>query len=165
MKVVFLDIDGVLQPSNNQQRFKHIDEIDDIIARLNQKIPQYADWQQYLKHGGAYDITAVMYDWDEAAVKRLHNILETTGAKIVLSTDWRYKDTPFMRALLSLHDFDKYLVGSTYFIKDYSVSHGDENYKERYEHVEAARSAYREFRSKLQKSFEEDYPPKQEEDK
>ncbi len=30
MKVVFLDIDGVIQPLGKQDRFKHLDEIEEI---------------------------------------------------------------------------------------------------------------------------------------
>ena len=39
MKVVFLDIDGVIQPLGKQDRFKHLDEIEEIAKALDQKIP------------------------------------------------------------------------------------------------------------------------------
>lgn len=164
MKVVFLDIDGVLQPHANKNRFQHINEIDAIVGDLNEKFPQYADWQQFTEKAGQYDITAVMYDWDQGAVDRLRHVLDTTGAKIVLSTDWRYKDTPMMKALLALHGLDKYLVGSTYFIKDYNVGYGDDDYKERYERVAKNRAAYRQFKAYMQKCFDEAYPPKEDEE-
>ena len=37
MKVLFLDIDGVLQPCGRQERFEHKDEIPAISAELNKK--------------------------------------------------------------------------------------------------------------------------------
>ena len=41
MKVVFLDIDGVIQPLGKQDRFKHLDEIEEIAKALDQKIPGF----------------------------------------------------------------------------------------------------------------------------
>ena len=38
MKVVFLDIDGVIQPLGKQDRFKHLDEIEEIARRNRQGI-------------------------------------------------------------------------------------------------------------------------------
>ena len=35
MKVIFLDIDGVLQPLGRQNRFEHIKEVPDLCRELN----------------------------------------------------------------------------------------------------------------------------------
>ncbi|MDR0939788.1 MAG: hypothetical protein LBN29_10665, partial [Mediterranea sp.] len=65
---------------------------------------------------GAYGRAAVYYDWDKPAVERLREILDTTGAKIVLSTTWRRMGIPIMRALMAIHHLDSYLVDSTFCI-------------------------------------------------
>jgi hypothetical protein len=67
MKTIFLDIDGVLatnkQFSRNREKFKH-----------NYK------WAE------EYDVP---YPYDEGCVKILNEIVESTGAQIVLSSDWK----------------------------------------------------------------------------
>lgn len=39
MKVVFLDIDGVIQPLGKQDRFKHLDEIEEIARHWIRRFP------------------------------------------------------------------------------------------------------------------------------
>lgn len=65
MKVLFLDIDGVLNSR-------------DFVRRRRASDKNYRLW----------------LDVDEIAVKRLQRILKETGAKVVLSSTWRlYKDS------------------------------------------------------------------------
>ena len=81
MKVIFLDIDGVLQPYNSGERFEHDSE--KIVQELTDK--KGIDYSQYYK----IDVAAAYYDWDYSAVNTLRYILEQTDAKIVVSSDWR----------------------------------------------------------------------------
>ena len=41
MRIVFLDIDGVLQPTWSRNRFEHINEIEDVARQLEAKNPGY----------------------------------------------------------------------------------------------------------------------------
>ncbi|MEN8218870.1 MAG: HAD domain-containing protein [Pseudomonadota bacterium] len=122
-KVIFLDIDGVLQKISSQKRFKHLDSV----KALREKYAKYNDADfQSLNH---YDMAAVQYDWSEEAVGMLKLICEYTGCKIVISSDWQgSNDLKQLQLLFSLHDLDKYLVDVTGYFH-YSKSRAD-NIKE-----------------------------------
>lgn len=96
-RVIFLDIDGVLQPDWHRERFKHDRK------KLQQELAEkYLD-QRYLKID-EYDVAAVYYDWDAGAVQNLKTLL-AEGAEIVLHSNWR--DTisiENLRLLFKLHD-------------------------------------------------------------
>jgi hypothetical protein len=66
-KYIFLDIDGVLATSKE-------------FNMNTQKFWEKNEWAKNLK---------VPYKWNESAVKIFNEILETTNAEIVLSSDWR----------------------------------------------------------------------------
>jgi hypothetical protein len=106
-KVLFLDIDGVLQPYGAQDRFKHIKEADEFNRKLLDEFS--VDYSRY----NVYDVMAVYYDWDKGAVAELKRILDTTGAKIVLSSDWRDKTIYRMADLCRIHGLDGYLIDAT----------------------------------------------------
>lgn len=138
MKVIFLDIDGVLQPCSSQERFAHKDEIPGICARLNKKIKTNFDYESYIADSDARlcDIGAVYFDWDKTSVERLRRILDTTGARIVLSSDWRERGMIQMKGLMAIHKLDNYLDDATYCILDserFCSSENYLNYKEKQE--------------------------------
>lgn len=114
MKVVFLDIDGVLQPHGSRNRFSHMKEIGELCEKLHEQNPSfdYANWVENVKFAD-YDVAAVYYDWDIPSVERLCKVLDTTGARIVLSTNWKEKGLEPMRALMAMHGLDKYLLTIT----------------------------------------------------
>ena len=113
-KVLFLDIDGVLQPTTNQYRFDHdMDALKEQLAKEYNE-PAYLELDKY-------DVAAVYYDWDKNAVEELRILLEETGAEIVLSSDWRgSKNLEQMRLLFRIHDLDGYLTELLPRIKEFS---------------------------------------------
>ena len=107
-KVIFLDIDGVLQPATSQERFQH--DMDALKAELAVK---YDD--EHFLELDKYDVAAVYYDWDENAVRLLHDILRHCDEEIVLSSDWRQtKNLEDMRTLMKIHNLDQYLTDMNY---------------------------------------------------
>lgn len=58
MKVVFLDIDGVIQPLGKQDRFKHLDEIEEIAKALDQKIPGF-NYYEYVSEEITQKVSSV----------------------------------------------------------------------------------------------------------
>lgn len=101
MNVIFLDIDGVLQPFNSKNRFLHRDR--DLIKILSNAYN--VDYSIY----DYYDVAAVYYDWDEQAVYRLKYILNETNSKIIVSCNWRSNKFPNkMKDLLTIQGLDNY---------------------------------------------------------
>ena len=85
-KVIFLDIDGVLQPTSAQERFNH-----DMEALKVELAEKYQD--DHFLELDKYDVAAVYYDWNKQAVERLRGLLWHCDAEIVLSSDWRQTKT------------------------------------------------------------------------
>jgi hypothetical protein len=78
-----------------------------------------------------YDVAAVYYDWDKTAVAELKRILETTGAKIVVSSDWREETIDNMVDFCRMYDLDDYIVGATVKKYDYmNIKKVNERYKD-----------------------------------
>ncbi|MDR1459382.1 MAG: AAA family ATPase [Bacteroidales bacterium] len=121
-KIIFLDIDGVLQPST-QYRFEHINEIDELNQQLQKKYG--VDYGVYDK----YDVTAVYYDWNKKAVADLKRILDVTGAKIVVSSDWRRATLDRMVDFCTIYGFGDAIVGSTITGDIDKIKKGDEKYR------------------------------------
>jgi len=107
-KIIFLDIDGVLQGYSSQKRFEHMKEMPALQKELSEK--HNADYLAYDK----YDVAAVYYDWDPHAVSLIKKILAETGAMIVISSDWRRSgDLQRMKDLFEIHGMGEFVVGMT----------------------------------------------------
>ena len=100
MNIVFLDIDGVLQPHFSNYGFNANKKI---IETLSNKYN--IDYHQY----DFYDVAAVYYDWDEQSICRLKYILDKTNSKIIISSNWRNNELPNkMKDLLAIQGLDSY---------------------------------------------------------
>ncbi len=98
MKVVFLDVDGVL----NSERYW--DRVRDTITDLD-----------YMTGSGKLI--------DDEAVGRLNALIEATGAKVVVSSTWRRKRTvEELQALLASRGFAGDVVGKTADYVDAAVA-------------------------------------------
>lgn len=102
--IIFLDIDGVMQPDRYRTRFNK-----DRNALKKELAKKYND-DGYLEID-EYDLAAVYYDWSKKAINNLTKLVTLNNAKIVLSTAW--KDLiPFknMLRLFKIHQLDSYIL-------------------------------------------------------
>ena len=113
-KIIFLDIDGVLQPASSQERFEHIcyndfenSDMPELYKHLKYKFNiDYSIYNQY-------DVAAVFWDWDKSSVDLLKLTLSLTGAKIVLSSDWRRDGFDRMKDFFTIYGLEKYFIDCT----------------------------------------------------
>ena len=106
-RVIFLDIDGVLQPPSRQTRFKHD------LEELRRSLAERFDDETYLSMD-KYDLGAVYHDWDSGAVERLGRLCADCNARIVISSDWRRSNsTRRLQALFRIHDLHGYVIDAT----------------------------------------------------
>ena len=115
-RVVFLDIDGVLQPAFRKGGNYHDEVIMELCRELEDRTGGCYPYSVWCPSNeiGQMDLAAVYYDWDRDAVERLRYALEVLDAGIVLSTNWREdRGRRGMAALLAVHGLDEFLCGYT----------------------------------------------------
>ena len=116
-RVIFLDIDGVLQPTVSQERFKHLK--DGSAERLIQDVRESCLWVTH-----SYDalfesedfrllLLGVYYDWDRDAIAFLKTLLQKSGARVVLSSTWRSCGLKALELFFFLHGLKDFLKGVT----------------------------------------------------
>lgn len=110
MKIVFLDINGVLQPYDKEYV---IPNDENFIENLSKKYN--IDYSIY----NFYGVCHVYFDWDKDSLRRLKTILDETGAKIIMSSNWRSKKYPNkLKDYLTIHGLQDYYLDSTVFVDD-----------------------------------------------
>ncbi len=103
--IIFLDIDGVLQPCHHRYRFEN--NLDDLKASYILEDPSYTTLNKY-------DLGAVKYDWRPESVELLKQLCILGKAKIVLSSNWRTgKTIEQLKLLFKIHGLDTWLVDKT----------------------------------------------------
>ncbi|MCD8028895.1 MAG: hypothetical protein LUF02_09630 [Erysipelotrichaceae bacterium] len=114
MKVIFLDIDGVMQPFYNTNRIRcDLDKVvKDVVDKFNDE--SYYDMNKI-------DVAALCLDWQQEAIDYLKELIKQTDAKIVLSTGWRYLGYDYMVKLLKIHSLDQYVIGQTDFYHNIEI--------------------------------------------
>ena len=92
MKIIFLDIDGVLATDKEFMRNKE---------KFWKKHPAMAELK-------------VPYPWNEEAVKVFNEILDETGAEIVLTSDWRlHWNLDELKGIFTWNGVKKHPIGVT----------------------------------------------------
>lgn len=105
-RIVFLDIDGVLQPFTNLKRFYCS------LQAVKKEVAKKLNDNSYLDDDG-YNIAAVYLDWHQEAISNLKKLLDESKAKIVITSNWRYLGFDFLKRLFKIHGLDKYLLEMT----------------------------------------------------
>ena len=102
--IVFLDIDGVIQPYSHDFRFDH--KLDELPKHLAEKFKD----EIYL-NCNIYDLGAAYFDWDELALGRIKQILRNFNAYLVIHSAWRESvHMHHLKALFKLYDMDDYIL-------------------------------------------------------
>lgn len=113
MKVLFLDIDGVIQLFT-QYRFDHEpDEVNELCRELTKKFHGVFDYSAWTVDTGGVNyctFSAAVWDWNKEKIEQLKRVLEVTGAKIVLSSSWRDNGFDAMAALFRIWGLDKFYI-------------------------------------------------------
>lgn len=105
-RIVFLDIDGVLQPFTNLKRF------DCNLQAVKKEVAKKLNDNSYLDDDG-YNIAAVYLDWHQEAISNLKKLLDESKAKIVITSNWRCLGFDYLKRLFKIHGLDKYLLEMT----------------------------------------------------
>lgn len=107
MKVIFLDIDGVLYPCR-----KRISPYMEYDFDRTQLAKQYHC--QAIQELSDFDLACVLYGWDKQAVKRLKQLVDVTQAVIVISSSWKFSHSlKQLQALFAFFDLQDAVIDKT----------------------------------------------------
>ena len=129
MRVLFLDIDGVIE--SGQKRFDHsCEEIWELCRKYTEAFGDfdYVKWAGREQSNPFWTLPAVTCDCVPKALTELKRLLEATDAKIVLSSTWREFGEKAMRALFKIPGLDTYYVDNT-LLNPFFPSDTVENWK------------------------------------
>lgn len=126
LKVVFLDVDGVIKSYHAQERFE-VDR-EELQKKLTKDLG--VDYMIYDR----YDLASAAVDWDKGAMEKIRTILVETNAKIVVSSDWRRKELPYkMRDFLRIWDLHEYWYADNEYFDEESMKDAIEYVKKKNE--------------------------------
>lgn len=119
MKVLFLDIDGVL---NSQNWFGYMQ-----YCIKNDMYDRVLNFVDINNERTEYKLNMI----DDRAIANLNRIVEETGCKVVLSSSWRSSresDNAFIEYIFKLKGFKYELYGVTprIWVKEFSTQRGEE---------------------------------------
>lgn len=103
MKIIFLDIDGVLNSFDNQDSLQ-----EDFFARNG---GDFIKKDTTINDGIFQDKHGIMFD--QRCVRWLNTIVNETGAKIVLSSDWRHRGLDKIQQLWKDRNLPSEVIGIT----------------------------------------------------
>ena len=148
-KIVFLDIDGVIQPLSSQKRFDYdLDKLREDLAK------KYQD-EEYLILD-KYDLGAIYYDWNKKSVKLLKQLCDKTNAKIVISSSWReYSNLSQLKKYFKIYELNSYVIDVTPILS-YPLERADE--VEQYLKDNASIKKFVIFDDAFTNSFEKKFP-------
>jgi HAD domain in Swiss Army Knife RNA repair proteins len=107
MNVIFLDIDGVMQPYATMQQGNQQDAI-----ALRKKLANYVNPE--IAALPIHTVRAVYQDWSQSSIENLRKLLINFNAKIVISSSWRECETiQTIRTIFSIHGLDSYILDVT----------------------------------------------------
>ena len=106
-KVIFLDIDGVVQPYAAMNQRGNQDAValrKRLAVHLNPEIAALP----------APTVRAVYEDWHKPSVERLLSLIRRHEAVIIISSSWRECETLHtLRTIFSIQGLDSYIAGTT----------------------------------------------------
>lgn len=109
--ILFLDINGVIQPAWNKNRFEKNNQ------QIKNKLVATIDEQ--LIHENEEDVATIYYDWDKNAIELVKQILDKHNANIVVSSMWRYRRTiDKLKTIFKIHQLDTYIVDKTEILEN-----------------------------------------------
>ena len=111
MKIVFLDIDGVVNHRGYLGRGERKDPPTEAEAEIAPRIRDAVSWECYRLDSVMLDLRSI----DPTRVVLVQQLIAMTGAKVVISSSWRHGQTvEGMRLLLAHHGLDaESVIGMT----------------------------------------------------
>jgi hypothetical protein len=112
-KVIFLDIGGVLKAESMRDSYERakggeLNNLPNELYKING-----IDYGKY----SLFQVASIYYDWDKEAVSLLKDIMIKTGAKFVLSSDWRVTyGREAMYDFFAIHGLQDFYMDNTMFI-------------------------------------------------
>ena len=128
MKIIFLDVDGVLYPYHDRKLLTQKPE--NIIKKLIRI-------DRFFNQANALELQLVYEGWNKQAVSYVKRLVEETDAKIVISSSWKYlRSLEDMKLLFKIYDLDSYVIGLTKDTADFLKETQIEDYIHQHNEIE-----------------------------